>query len=172
MGGVINIVTRRQQEEGVKTNMQVGYGSYNTLQTEFSNRVKKGRFSSVVTGSYNRTDGHRPDMGFEQYGGYAKLGYDISSFWKVWGDVNVTHFNASNPGTIQVPLIDNDSRITRGMTSFALENHYEKTSGGLSFFYNWGRHKINDGYQIGKEPQKSHFIGISRRGKHDFYACS
>lgn len=56
MGGVINIVTRRQQEEGVKTNMQVGYGSYNTLQTEFSNRVKKGRFSSVVTGSYNRTD--------------------------------------------------------------------------------------------------------------------
>ena len=43
------------------------------------------------------------------------------------------------------------------MTSFALENHYEKTSGGLSFFYNWGRHKINDGYQIGKEPQKSHF---------------
>lgn len=69
----------------------------------------------------------------------AKLGYDISSFWKVWGDVNVTHFNASNPGTIQVPLIDNDSRITRGMTSFALENHYEKTSGGLSFFYNWGQ---------------------------------
>ena len=157
MGGVINIVTRRKQEDGVNTNMQVGYGSYNTLQTEFSNRVKKGRFSSVVTGSYNRTDGHRPDMKFEQYGGYAKLGYDINSFWKVWGDVNVTHFNASNPGTVQVPLIDNDSRITRGMTSFALENHYEKTSGALSFFYNWGRHKINDGYQIGKEPQKSHF---------------
>ena len=157
MGGVINIVTRRKQEDGVNTNMQVGYGSYNTLQTEFSNRVKKGRFSSVVTGSYNRTDGHRPDMKFEQYGGYTKLGYDINSFWKVWGDVNVTHFNASNPGTIQVPLIDNDSRITRGMTSFVLENHYEKTPGALSFFYNWGRHKINDGYQIGKEPQKSHF---------------
>ena len=85
MGGVINIVTRKQQEDGVNTNMQVGYGSYNTLQTEFSNRVKKGRFSSVVTGSYNRTDGHRPDMKFEQYGGYAKLGYDINSFWKVWG---------------------------------------------------------------------------------------
>ena len=121
MGGVINIVTRKQQDEGVRTNMQVGYGSYNTLQTEFSNRVKKGRFSSIVTGSYNRTDGHRPDMEFKQYGGYAKLGYDFSSSWKLWGDVNVTHFNASNPGTIQVPLIDNDSRITRGMTSLALE---------------------------------------------------
>ncbi len=60
-------------------------------------------------------------------------------------------------GTSSNSTFDNDSRITRGMTSFALENHYEKTSGTLSFFYNWGRHKINDGYQIGEEPQKSHF---------------
>ena len=155
MGGVINIVTRKQQEEGVKNNMQVGYGSYNTLQTEFSNRVKKGCFSSVVTGSYNRTDGHRSDMEFEQYGGYAKLGYDLSTFWKVWEDINVTHFNASNPGTVQTPLFDNDSRITRGMTSFALENHYEKTSGTLSFFYNWGDHWINDGYTATPDDKNS-----------------
>ena len=176
MGGVINIVTRKQEEEGINTNMLVGYGSYNTLQTEFSNRVKKGRFSSIVTGSYNQTDGHRPDMEFEQYGGYAKLGYEISAFWKLAGDVNVTHFNASNPGTIQVPLIDNDSRITRGMTSFALENHYNNTSGALSFFYNWGRHKINDGYQSGKEPQTAHFnskdkmLGVSWYQSATFFA--
>ena len=73
MGGVINIVTRKMQEDGVKTHAQIGYGSYNTLQTEVSNRIRKGRFSSVVTGSYNRTDGHRDNMEFEQYGGYAKL---------------------------------------------------------------------------------------------------
>lgn len=157
MGGVINIVTRKQQEDGVRTHAQVGYGSYNTLQTELSNSVRKGRFTSIVTGSYNRTDGHRPDIEFEQYGGYAKLGYDFSTIWKVWGDVNVTHFNASNPGSVQSPLIDNDSRITRGMTSFALENHYEKTSGALSFFYNWGRHKINDGYAPEGTPRTAHF---------------
>lgn len=157
MGGVINIVTRKQPEDGVNTGINISAGSYGTLQTEISNRVRKGRFSSVVTGSYNRTDGHRADMGFEQYGGYAKLGYDIVTNWKVWGDVNVTQYNASNPGLTTAPLIDNDSRITRGMTSFALENHYEKTSGALSFFYNWGRHKINDGYSPGKEPQKAHF---------------
>lgn len=157
MGGVINIVTRKMREDGVKTNAQVGYGSYNTLQTELSNRVKKGRFSSVVTGSYNRTDGHRADMEFEQYGGYAKLGYDISHSWKAWADVNVTHFNASNPGAVNALLIDNDSRVTRGMTSGALENQYDKTSGALSFFYNWGRHNINDGYYAGEQPQLSHF---------------
>lgn len=167
MGGVINIVTRKKLVDGVNTNAQIGYGSYNTLQTEVSNRVRKGRFSSIVTGSYNRTDGHRPNMAFEQYGGYAKLGYDFSNYWKVWADANVTHFNASNPGTISVPLTDNDSRVTRGMTSFALENRYERTSGALSFYYNWGRHNINDGYSAGEEPQASHFnskdqmLGIS-----------
>lgn len=162
MGGVINIVTRKMQKDGVKTNAQIGYGSYNTLQTEVSNRIRKGRFSSVVTGSYNRTDGHRDNMEFEQYGGYAKLNYDFNNAWKLWGDVNITQFKASNPGETDNPYIDNDSRITRGMASFALENHYERSSGALSFFYNWGRHKINDGYHPGETPQESHFNSKDR----------
>lgn len=167
MGGVINIVTRKQQEEGVRTNVRLGYGSYNTLTTEATNQVKKGRFSSVVTGSYNRTDGHRTDMGFEQYGGYAKLGYELSRAWSLFGDVNLTQFEASNPGLVGAPLYDNDSRVTRGMTSFSLDNNYERTSGALKFFYNWGRHKINDGYLAGQDPlnfrfnSKDRMLGVS-----------
>ena len=157
MGGVINIVTRKMQEDGIRTNINIGAGSYGSIQTEATNRMRKGRFSSTVTASYNRTDGHRADMAFEQYGGYAKLGYDFTDNWKVWGDVNVTRFNATNPGSVMKPYIDNDQRITRGMTSFALENHYEKTSGALSFFYNWGDHWINDGYQPGGEPLQYRF---------------
>ena len=157
MGGVINIVTRRMQEDGTKTHINIGGGSYGTLQTEATNQVKKGKFSSTVSASYNRSDGHRPDMGFEQYGGYAKLGYNLNEYWRAWGDVNITHFNASNPGEITDLLYDNDSRITRGMASAMIENHYERTSGALSFFYNWGRHKINDGYHAGEEPQTSLF---------------
>ena len=159
MGGVINIVTRKMQEDGVKTNLRAGYGSYNTLETELTNRIRKGRFSSIVSGSYNRTDGHRADMGFEQYGGYAKLGYEMTDNWNLRGDVNVTHFNASYPGPVDAPLLDGDQRITRGMTSFAVENRYEKTSGAVSFFYNWGNHWINDGYtpSVGEGPQDDRF---------------
>jgi len=159
MGGVINIVTRRMHEDGVRTNLHAGYGSYGTLETELTNRIRKGRFSSVISGSYNRTDGHRADMSFEQYGGYAKLGYELTDNWNVRGDVNVTHFNASYPGPVSAPLLDGDQRITRGMTSFALENDYGKTSGALSFFYNWGNHWINDGYtpSAGEEPQDDRF---------------
>ena len=159
MGGVINIVTRKMQEDGVKTNLRAGYGSYNTLETELTNRIRKGRFSSVISGSYNRTDGHRANMGFEQYGGYAKLGYEMTDNWNLRGDVNVTHFNASYPGPVDAPLLDGDQRITRGMTSFAVENRYEKTSGAVSFFYNWGNHWINDGYtpSAGEGPQDDRF---------------
>lgn len=160
MGGVINIVTRQMPNDGVSTNVRAGYGSYNTLETEATNRIRKGRFSSMISGSYNRTDGHRSDMGFEQYGGYAKLGYEINNSWKLRGDVNVTHFNASYPGPVSAPLLDGDQRITRGMTSVAVENNYEKSSGALSFFYNWGDHWINDGYtpSAGEGPQDSRFL--------------
>ena len=146
MGGVINIVTRQLHEEGVKTNLNLGYGSFNTLQSEVTNRIRKGGFTSLISGSYNRTDGHRRNMGFEQYGGYAKLGYEFSPYWNIRGDVNVTHFNASQPGEVTDPMIDADQSITRGMTSVAVENRYERTSGAVSFLYNWGDHWINDGY--------------------------
>lgn len=162
MGGVINIVTRKMREDGVRTAIRAGYGSYNTLQTEATNRVKAGRFTSVATLSYNRTDGHRRDMAFDQYGGYVKLGYELGEAWDVWADVNVTHFDAENPGTVQAPIYDNDSHITRGMTSFALRNDYGTTSGALSFFYNWGRHKINDGYSAGETPLDYRFNSRDR----------
>ncbi|MFR5659856.1 MAG: TonB-dependent receptor [Butyricimonas faecihominis] len=162
MGGVINIVTRKMQQDGIRTHANVGYGSYNTLQSEVTNRVRKGRFTSIVSGSYNRTDGHRKDMEFEQYGGYAKFGYEILDAWNVWADVNLTHFDASNPGEISNPLLDNDQRITRGMTSFALANYYAKTSGTLSFFYNWGKHWINDGYHLGGTPLDYRFHSRDR----------
>ena len=150
MGGVINIVTRQMSEDGVRTDLNAGYGSYNTLQTDVTNRIRKGRFSSVASLSYNRTDGHRTDMGFEQYGGYAKIGYDVTDEWKIRADANLTHFNASQPGPVSALLLDADQRVTRGMTSLAIENSYEKTSGAVSFFYNWGNHWINDGYEPGK----------------------
>ena len=129
MGGVVNIVTRRMQEEGVRTDALLGYGSFNTLQSKLTNRIRKGRFTSVVSGSYNRTDGHRTDMGFEQYGGYAKAGYELSTKWSVRADVNLTHFNASQPGSLSERMYDADQRITRGMTSLAVENRYERSSG-------------------------------------------
>lgn len=159
MGGVVNIVTRKMQADGVNTLLHTGIGSYGTVETELTNRIRSGRFSSVLSGSYNRTDGHRANMPFEQYGGYAKLGYDITPNWNVYADVNVTHFNASYPGPVSAPLLEGDQRITRGVTSVSISDSYERTSGAVSFFYNWGKHWINDGYtpSAGETPQDGRF---------------
>lgn len=157
MGGVLNIVTRSMHEDGVKTNVNLGTGSYGTVQTEASNQIRSGRFTSTVAAQYGRTDNHRPRMGFEQYGGYLKLGYDINNNWNTYIDANITHFNASYPGTVSSPIFEANQWITRGMVSAALENHYNKTSGALSVYSNFGRHKIDDGTQNPAQPTQRYF---------------
>ena len=152
MGGVINITTRKMHEDGVEDQIEVGYGSHNTLQTSLTNRFKRGKFTSSAGATYNRTDGHRTDMGFEQLGGDLKLGYEFNPHWMVSASGQVTHFNASNPGSVTSPILDNDSRILRYSTSLSLRNAYERTSGAVNIFYNGGRHRINDGYSPSAQP--------------------
>lgn len=129
MGGVMNIVTRQSRVDGVRTDINLGAGSYGTIQAEASNQVRSGKFSSTVSAQYGRTDNHRPRMGFEQYGGYLKLGYDFNDHWNAYVDANITHFNASHPGTENSPLYDANQWITRGVVSAALENHYGNNNG-------------------------------------------
>ena len=152
MGGVLNIVTRQAKTDGSHSTIQLGAGSYGTIQAEASNQTRMGKFSSTIALQYGRSDNHRPRLGFEQYGGYMKIGYDISNHWNVYADADITHFNASHPGTVTSPLWNADQWITRGALSAVVENHYHNTSGALSVYNNFGRHKLNDGTA---DPQNS-----------------
>ena len=153
MSGVINIVTKKPQD-GTHAYLHAGYGSFNTAETEFSVNTHKDKLSAVASASYNRTDGHRDNLNFEQFGGYAKLAYDISKNWNASANVDVTRFKVSYPGPETAPLTDADQDITRGTASLFIENNYDRTSGGASVFHSWGDHWINDGYQKGNEEPK------------------
>jgi outer membrane cobalamin receptor len=157
MGGVINIVTAKPDRDTIQNNVSVGYGSYNTIESSFSNLLQKGRFNGKTALSYDRTDGHRGNMDFDRYSGYTKLGYHISKDWNVNTYLILSHFNASNPGTVANPITDNDSHITRGMTNLSFENNYSKTSGAVKLYFNWGYHTINDGYSLGGQPRDYRF---------------
>lgn len=152
MGGVINIVTRKMQQDGVEDDIELSYGSFNTLQSSLTNRVRRGRFSSSAGAIYNYTDGHRANLRFEQAGGNLSLAYSLSSHWDISLSGQVTHFNASNPGSIYDPIIDNDSRITRYGSTLSVKNQYDTSSGAINIFYNGGRHRINDGYAPDEQP--------------------
>ena len=156
MSGVINIVTKKPQD-GTHAYLHAGYGSFNTAETEFSVNTQQGKVSAVASGSYNRTDGHRDNMNFEQFGGYAKLGYDISKNWNTSANIDITRFKASYPGPESAPLLDADQDITRGTSSLFIENKYDRTSGAVSLFYSWGDHWINDGYNVGTTPKLFRF---------------
>lgn len=167
MGGVINILTRHQINDGTHNKIRIGTGPYGTLTSEYAGMLKKGKFHAIAAGSYNRTDGHRRNMAFGQATGLAKLGYDFSEIWKINASFSLTHFNSSNPGTVDSRLSDNDMHITRGMASATLSNGYQQTQGSLTFFYNWGKHKINDGYAEGEQPKDYLF-----RSKDDMYGVN
>lgn len=152
MSGVINIVTKKPQD-GTHAYLHAGYGSFNTAETEFSVNTQQGKLSAVASGSYNRTDGHRENLNFEQFGGYGKLGYEISKNWNASANIDITRFKASYPGPENAPLLDADQDITRGTSAIFLENSYDRTSGGASLFYSWGDHWINDGYNVGATPK-------------------
>lgn len=162
MGGVVNIVTRQLEpkEDGKlsqHTTINAGAGSWGTVQVEGSNQLRAGRFTSTVAAQYQRSDNHRPNMGFEQYGGFLSLGYKLSDHWNASAMADITHFNASNPGTILAPKYDNDQSITRGSANLVVENNYAGTSGAISIYNNYGNHHIDDGFEAGKPQQTDYF---------------
>lgn len=161
MGGVVNIVTRQVCCDTVATNVTLGAGGYGTVQTEATNQVRKGRFSSTVSAQYNRSDNHRPNMGFQQYGGMARLGYDISDHWKTSGMVDVSNFWTELPGPVNTPKYSNEQWITRGSAVLSVTNQYKNgnmpTSGSLNIYSNFGRHKIDDGTTNPAAPTTQYF---------------
>jgi outer membrane cobalamin receptor len=148
MGGVINIITKKQKADGSHHSAQLSYGSYNTLSAEFSSGYRKKQFHANGNVGYNRSDGHRMEMDFEQFSGYLKTGYEFNTNWSSFVDLNLSKTVSSNPGPITNQMIDNDADVLRGMASVAIENEYDKTSGAVKFFYNFGSHEINDGIPV------------------------
>ena len=153
MGGVVNIITKAPERDGVRTDFNLGAGSYNSIQAEAHNQVRAGKFFSDVAANYQGSDNHRDNMGFYQYGGYLKLGYNFTPHWTAAATANITHFAASNPGSVASPLFDARQWINRGVAELAVDNTYERTSGSITAYHNFGQHKINDGHAADAAPR-------------------
>ena len=152
MGGIINIITDQTKTDVNKASAQVMYGSYNTLSAEASAMSRKNALHGNFNIGYNRSDGHRDNMDFEQLNGQGKVGYEINSNWTSYIDLNLSSTKSSNPGIVTIGINDNDANVTRGTVSAAFKNDFEKTSGALKLYYNFGAHEINDGYKPGESP--------------------
>lgn len=145
MGGVINIITREQKEDGFKANGRFMYGSYNTQKYMANAGFRKNKFNVFASFNHDQTKGHRDSSDFKINNGYFKVGYEISKNFKVNGDLSLANFDATDPG-VEGGNAGYSYDITRGMGAIVLDNKFNKTSGSYRFFYNFGEHKITDGF--------------------------
>jgi outer membrane cobalamin receptor len=147
MGGVINIITKKQTREGFSGDASLMYGSYNTQKYMASTGYKNKKLSLFASVNHDQTDGHRPNSDFTITNGYIKASYEINNNLQVNSDFSLAHFNASDPGPDTLNAIPGSKlNITRGYWAFTIDNNYEKISGTAKLFYNFGEHKISDGF--------------------------
>ncbi|MFT3680743.1 MAG: TonB-dependent receptor [Ferruginibacter sp.] len=146
MGGVINIITRSQQQDGYSVNGRVLYGSFNTQKYLLNTGYKKKRFNIMASFNHDQTDGHRPNSAFNINNGFVKLGYQLSDHFSAGAEYNIAKYTATDPGPLtgQKGL---DIDILRGSAYAYVANKYKNSSGNIQFFYNYGKHKLSDGFR-------------------------
>lgn len=148
MAGAINIITRNPGANGVRTTITSQYGSYNTWLSSATNTVRLGKFSSLASVSYNRTDGTVRNFDFKQAEGYVKAGYDFSAHWRGTADFTLMNLRGNDP--IYPKLSDPESTaiysqdITRGEASLTATNSYGSTSGAVRAYFSYGNHFVDD----------------------------
>ncbi len=147
MGGVINLITRKQPKDGFHGNSRLMYGSYNTQKYMLSGGYKKDKLNIYISGNHDQTDGHRPNSDFKITNGYSKIGYELNENFKLSADFSLAKFKSQDPGPDTLNAKKGEAiDITRGYGSFTAENTFKKASGSAKFFYNFGEHNITDGF--------------------------
>lgn len=148
MGGVVNVITRNADKDGVQATLTSQYGSYHTWQSSLTATARLGKFSSLVSLGYDRTDGTQDHFDFGRKSLYAKAGYDFTERWKARADFSLMNFVGNDP---IYPRLDNPEstdiyhqNITRGEASLSLDNRYGATNGSVRVYYSYGNHFIDD----------------------------
>lgn len=162
MGGSVNIITRRQRQDGWFGRARAVFGSYSTQKFDLSTGFKKGKFGGMAAGSVDRSNGYRANSAFWEANGLVQFQYNPSEHWEAGTTVDLTKTHADNPGTVQSPLENMWTSLFRGAASVYVKNMYEKTNGGFQAFINWGKNRVDDGNDPGSEPRDYLFNSTDR----------
>jgi iron complex outermembrane receptor protein len=146
MAGVINIITKKQHDEGLKVNLGAAYGSYNTQKYYGTIGFKKDKLSAYASLNHDQTDGIRANTDFHINNGYAKVGYELNKNYDLIADFSIAKYNANDNGSIYLPPSPFNIDIMRGKASVSLENNYKNSEGALKIYHNFGTHYLSDGF--------------------------
>ena len=145
MGGVINIITRKNEKEGISGSVGGAYGMYNTQKYYGAIGYKKNKVSILASANHDYTDGTRANTDFSITNGLVKAGYTFDEHLHLTIDANVAKFNANDNGPLHKPAAFNID-ILRGKASATLENKFDKLQGAFKVYRNFGEHTLSDGF--------------------------
>ncbi len=154
VGGIINVVTKRQKTDGFHTDLSGSYGSFNSTDDYFSHLGKIDIFDYGVSYNFQRTDGHREQRtqnGTEvtseycNHNGTARFGFELGRNWYAGMNSYVMKQEIHDPGkegatpaSLQnVETFD----ILRDGVSVNILNNYDQFEGMIHVFYNSGHHE-------------------------------
>ena len=114
MGGVVNIITKRRQDEGFESSLLTSYGSNSTIHSLLRHGGKIGAFDYYGTYDRKQTDGHRPNSAYEADFGSLRLGYQLDEVWRAELSGQFFRARARAPGGVTAPYHDDVMNTNAG----------------------------------------------------------
>jgi len=146
MGGVINIISRKSTEIGLSASGDASYGSYGTQAYNLSLGESSAGDQVRFSAGHDQTNDYRANAGFNRNNAAANGTLALGENFSLNADASVTNFTAYDPGPLSAPLANNWYDVLRGEAGFSLDSKDRAGDGSLRFLYNWGNHKIFDGF--------------------------
>ncbi len=147
MGGVINIITKKNIKQGLKNSITAEYGAFNTYRTRYTNEGRFDKFKYFISAGADGTDGHRDNSNYNSHTYSAKTMYDISDNWDVSVTGSTTKFEMNDPGTITNPAVDEWYDVGRNWFDVSVSNRTRYGNGEFKLHANTGHHEIYDGWR-------------------------
>jgi len=143
MGGVINIITHTNVQDGLAGSASASYGSNNTQQYGLHLGYQQNDWNFLGSFSHEHTDGARSWSEYNGNSGYLKSSCQLSPRYRVSVDGSYTQFNTYDPGQENNPYSDDWMHIRRGYAGALFEDDFGAAHGGIRFAYNFGHHELD-----------------------------
>lgn len=136
---VMDITTKRVEEEGFRTKFQTAYGSYDTLVEVLEHGGKVKALDYYLLGSYRSSNGHREDADGMLGNAFGRVGYELGKNWGVSLIYNYTNNRADDPGSTDPSVPSEGSFKTQdSFTVATLSNRYDWGEGYFKLYDNVG----------------------------------
>lgn len=106
MGGAVNIITKRPPKKGQKTEVSTSFGTSRTYTEKLLHGAKVDKFSYLLTGGFQSSEGFRDNSEFNAKDINTKLEYELNGSNNLILNSGFYRSRVGTPGAISSPDID------------------------------------------------------------------